>query len=117
MNQQGEELIYIKFNHLDGEAPSSASNPKGTLNYSEVKFLGLNASVEFEGRTSKKIIEYIHQANLIDGDGKLNEDNVVRFVEKHGNPVSARLNRGTTTNTVIIREEPRKSGVNINIGR
>ncbi|HEY0047021.1 MAG TPA: hypothetical protein VGB44_09960 [Flavobacterium sp.] len=118
LNLKGEEVIFIQSYQLEGEAPISPSNSKGILYYMEVKFLGLNASVEFEDYTQKKVLEMIYKGKLINDAGELDEDMVQRFVEKYGSPVSARLNRAkVNTNTVIIREETPRSGVNINIGR
>ncbi len=117
LNQQGDEIIFIKTYNLEGEAPMTPSNPKGNLYYYEVKFLGLNVSAEFEDHTQKKILELIYKGKVVNDKGQLDEEMVQRFVEKYGMPVSARLNRSNNnTNTIIIKEEPR-SGINVNIGR
>ncbi|RZJ31317.1 MAG: hypothetical protein EOO48_02450 [Flavobacterium sp.] len=118
LNLQGEEIIFIKTYNLEGEAPISPSNPKGNLYYHEVKFLGMNLSVEFEDRTQKKILELIYKGKLVDEKGQLDEEQVQRFVEKYGMPVSARLNR-KTSNTIIIKEDSDddRPKVNISIGR
>ncbi|RZJ34094.1 MAG: hypothetical protein EOO51_11150 [Flavobacterium sp.] len=117
LNPQGDELIFMKIIKIPGAEPITKYNKEGDLVYKEVKFLGLNAMVEFENTTDKKILEMIYNAKLIDESGQLDEDKVQRFVEKHGTAVSDRRGNSTTTNTIIIKEEPRRSGVNINLGR
>ena len=115
LNLSGEELIFIKYVDILQEDRISEFD----VNYSEVKFLGTNTFVEFEGKANKEILELIYKSKLIDESGQLNEENVQRFIEKYGRPISKRLNRPkNNTNTVIIKEEPsRGSGININIGR
>lgn len=117
LNLSGEEVIFMKLHNIPGGAPRTQSNPQGNFSYKEVKFLGLNATVEFEGTTDKKIFALIYNAKLIGEDGQLDEEKVSRFIEKYGTPVSSRNTSTNTTNTIIIKEEPRRSGVNINLGR
>jgi uncharacterized Zn ribbon protein len=117
LNMNGDEIIFIKQIKIPGAEPMTKSNPEGTLHFKEVKFLGLDALVEFEHTTDKKILALIYNAKLINEKGEVDEEKVQRFVEKHGTPVSDR--RGNTnTNTIIIQESPApRRGVNINIGR
>ena len=118
LNAAGDEIIFIKMISIEGEKPITSSNPRGTLTYLEVKFLGLNASTEFENVSRKTVIEYLYKGKLVAADGTLDEEMVQRFIEKYGSPVSARLNRGSnTTNTVIIHDEAPRSGVNIHLGK
>jgi hypothetical protein len=118
INAGGDEIIFVKMVGIEGEKPITPSNPHGTLTYYEVKFLGLNAVAEFEDISQKRVIENLYKGKVVAADGTLDEEMVQRFVEKYGNPVSARLNRNTnTTNTVIIHDEAPRSGVNIHLGR
>jgi hypothetical protein len=54
----------------------------------------------------------------VNEDGTLNEEKVSILIEKYGTEFSDRLNKTQNTQTIIIQQpEPRRSGVNINIGR
>lgn len=112
-----EEIIYMKFVKIPGVEPITNYNKTGDLTYVEIKFLGLNASIELK-ETFKKAISIIYNSKCINEDGSFDEDKVMRLVEKYGTSFSDRLNNSKTiNNTVIIKEEPRRSGVNINLGR
>jgi hypothetical protein len=114
-----EEVIYMKFVKVSGVEPITNYNKTGDLTYIEIKFLGLNRSIELD-MTFKKAIGIIYNSKCISDDGTFDDDKVQRLIEKYGTPFSDRLNKTTTnnnTNTVIIKEEPRRSGLNINIGR
>ncbi len=114
-----EEVIYMNFVRVPGAEPITNYNKTGDLVYVDIKFLGLNASIEIKD-TFKKIIGILYNSKCINEDGTLNEDKVLRLVEKFGTPFSDRLNQtqnNTNTNTIIIKDEPRRPGVNINIGR
>ncbi|HNP31903.1 MAG TPA: hypothetical protein PKN96_01275 [Flavobacterium sp.] len=114
-----EEVIYMKFVRVPGVEPITNYNKTGDLTYIEVKFLGVNRSIELENVTFKKIITIIYNSKCINDDGSFDEDKVQRLIEKYGTPCSDRLNKTTTNNnTIIIKEEPsRGSGININLGR
>ena len=115
-----EEVIYMKFVKVPGAEPITNYNKTGDLTYIEIKFLGINRSIELD-MSFKKAITIIYNSKCINADGTFDEDKVQRLIEKYGTPFSDRLNKTTTnTNTIIIKEEPREprgSGVNINIGR
>jgi hypothetical protein len=112
-----EEIIYMEFVKIPGVEPITNYNKTGDLTYIEVKFLGLNKSIELD-LTFKKAISIIYNSKCINEDGTFDEDKVQRIIEKYGTPFSDRLNRSNNTNTIIIKEEePRRSGININIGR
>lgn len=114
-----EEVIYMNLVIVPGVEPITNYNRNGELKYIEVKFLGLNRTIELD-MTFKKAIGILYNSKCINEDGTFDEDKVQRLIEKYGTPFSDRLNKTTTnnnTNTVIIKEEPRRSGVNINIGR
>ncbi|HEU0136397.1 MAG TPA: hypothetical protein VFQ50_03835 [Flavobacterium sp.] len=119
INMNGDEVIFMKLIKIPGAEPITNYNRDGSLTFKEVKFLGFNTMVEFEGTTDKKILALIYNAKLIDEKGELDDEKVQRFVEKHGTPVSDRRgNTSTNTNTIIIKESPEpRRGVNINIGR
>lgn len=113
-----EEVIYMKYFDVPGVEPITNYNKTGSLSYIEIKFLGLNKSIELEDITFKKAVSIVYNAKCINADGTFDEEKVQRLFEKYGTPCSARLNKTTNnTNTIIIKEEPRRSGVNINIGR
>ena len=112
-----EEIVYMKFVKISGVEPITNYNKTGDLSYIEVKFLGLNKSIELK-ESFKKAISMIYNSKCINDDGTFDEEKVQRIIEKYGTPFSDRLNRSNNTNTIIIKEEePRRSGININIGR
>lgn len=112
-----EEVIYMNLVIVPGVEPITNYNKTGDLKYIEVKFLGLNKIIELD-LTFKKAISIIYNSKCVNADGTFDEEKVERLVEKYGTPFSDRLNKTTNnTNTIIIKEEPRRSGVNINIGR
>ena len=113
-----EEIIYMNFIKIPGVEPITNYNKTGHLTYIDVKFLGLNRSIELDV-TFKKAISIIYNSKCVNEDGTFDDDKVQRLIEKYGTPFSDRLNKTTTNNnnTIIIKEEPKRSGVNINIGR
>ncbi len=117
MTSNKEEIIYMNLVIVPGVEPITNYNKTGDLKYIEVKFLGLNKIIELD-LTFKKAISIIYNSKCVNADGTFDEEKVERLVEKYGTPFSDRLNKTTNnTNTIIIKEEPRRSGVNINIGR
>jgi hypothetical protein len=117
MTSNKEEVIYMNLVIVPGVEPITNYNKTGDLKYIEVKFLGLNKTIELD-LTFKKAISIIYNSKCVNADGTFDEEKVERLVEKYGTPFSDRLNKTTNnTNTIIIKEEPRRSGVNINIGR
>lgn len=118
MTSSKEEIIYMNFVKVPGVEPITNYNKTGDLTYIEIKFLGVNRSIELDNVTFKKAIGIIYNTKCINDDGSFDEDKVQRLIEKYGTPFSDRLNKTTNnTNTIIIKEEPKRSGVNINIGR
>jgi hypothetical protein len=118
LNKNKDEVIFLKWVKVAGAEPRTASNPEGNLSYVEVKFLGLNKFFEVL-RTQKDVIAMLYNGKVINAEGELEEDKVARMVEKYGTEFSNRLNQqnNNNTQTIIIKEEPRKSGININLGR
>ena len=119
LNKNKEEIIFFKFINIDGAEPSTPSNPHGTLNYVEVKFLGFNKSFEIR-KTQKDIIQLLYNSKVLTESGELDQDKAAILVEKYGTEFSNRLNRSSntnTTNTIIIKEDTPRNGVNINLGR
>lgn len=115
MDSKGEEeLIYIKSVTIEGGSPVTSTNSRGDLMYTEVVLVGTNKKFEIEHKSHKSIVEILYKAKVVKDD-KLDAEKVDRLVEKYGTPVSDRLNR-EANKTIIIKEEPRKSGININIG-
>ena len=129
VEDSGKYLIDINtqtcFANLSVEEPDPTynfikmlDNPFDDTMYCEVKFLGMNAMVEFEHTTIKTIFEYLYKGKVVAEDGELDQDKVERFIEKYGTPVSTKLQRSNNnTNTIIIHDESPNSGVNINLGR
>ena len=105
-NLNGYDLIILKFIRVNGEL------------YTKVIFV--ESRQEFTSQnyifTKKTLIEKLIKSNTL-VECSLNEEKVNTFVLKYDEKVEERYNKSTTTNTVIIKEEPRRSGVNINLGR
>jgi len=105
-NLNGDDLIILKFIRVNGEL------------YTKVIFV--ESRQEFTSQnyifTKKNLVEKLIKSNTL-VECALNEEKVNTFVLKYDEKVEERYNKSTTTNTVIIKEEPRKSGVNINLGR
>lgn len=105
-NLNGDDLIILKFIRVNGEL------------YTKVIFV--ESRQEFTSQnyifTKKTLIEKLIKSNTL-VECSLNEEKVNTFVLKYDEKVEERYNKSTTTNTVIIKEEPRRSGVNINLGR
>ena len=119
LNNQKEELVFIKTISISGAEPRTPSNPQGTLSYYEIVFVGQKMKIEMQNR-QKTIVQAIYNSKAINEDGTLNPEKVDRLVEKYGTPFSDRLNRNNTNpNTIIINnnQTPQRSGININLGR
>lgn len=109
MNLQGEEIIYLTQSTIE------YSDEK----YWKVKFLGTNQTIELKvgfDTLNGALLKKFYAAQVVNADGTLNEDKVMRMVEKYGNSFSPKAAQNNTQ-TIIIKEESRPSGVNINIGR
>ena len=113
----GDEIIFIKVIRVSGVEARIPSNPDGDLVYWEVSFLGLNKKIELK-KSSKSIVELLYKSKVINEDQTLNEEKVNLLVEKYGTEFSDRLNKSNNGQTIIINnnQEPKKSGININIG-
>jgi len=117
LDKNKEELIFIKWIEEKGVEPITIYNKTGNLLYQEVKFLGINKFFEIQ-ETQKGILKLLYNSKVINADGELDKEKVEKLIEKYGKEYSERLSRNSNkTNTIIIKEEPRSSGVNINIGR
>lgn len=115
INLSGEEIVFLKF--VKQGSDNMIFSRDGKPNYFEISFLGLNKKIEIRN-FDKEIITIIYKAKVIKEDGTFDEEKVNRLVEKYGTPFSDESNKSSNnTNTIIIKEEPRRSGVNINIGR
>ena len=116
LNNNEEEIVFIKPITIPNAEPISQYNNDGSVSYFVVKFLGLNK--EYELRTNyKDVLKNLYLSKAINEDLSLNEDKINLLVEKYGNEISNKYGNNRTE-TVIIKEEPvRRSGVNINIGR
>ena len=114
INAFSNEIIFMKFVKQGNDNMIFGDNVKP--NYYEISFLGLNKKIEIRN-LPKQIISIIYNSKIIDDKGVLISDKVDRMVEKYGTAFSDQNKTTNSTNTIIIKEEPRKSGININIGR
>jgi len=107
-NLNGDDIMILKFMRPDGSQASL---------YTKVIFI--ESRQEFTSQnyifTKKSLVEKLIKSKAI-VDCVLNEEKVASFILKYDEKVEDRL-KANTTNTVIIKEEPVRSGVNINIGR
>ena len=107
-NLNGDDIMILKFMRPDGSQASL---------YTKVIFI--ESRQEFTSQnyifTKKSLIEKLIKSKAI-VDCVLIEEKVASFILKYDEKVEDRL-KANTTNTVIIKEEPVRSGVNINIGR
>ena len=113
----GDEILFIKIIRVSGVEPRTSSNTSGDLVYCEVSFLGLGKKIELQ-KTYKSIVELLYKSKVVNDDQTLNEDKVNLLIEKYGTEFSDRLNKSNNGQTIIINnnQEPKRSGVNINIG-
>lgn len=100
-NLNGDDIIILKYIRVNG------------LLYNKVIFVESKQEFTSESYifTKKLLIEKLLKTNTL-VDCTLNEEKVRTFVLKFDEKVEERLNSGNT-NTIIIKEEPRRSGVNI----
>jgi len=107
-NLNGDDIMILKYIRPDGSQSSL---------YTKVIFI--ESHQEFTSQnyifTKKNLIEKLIKSKAL-VECVLNEEKLESFILKYDEKVEERL-KGNTTNTVIIKEEPRRSGVNINIGR
>lgn len=98
VNSTEQEISILYLDYVD---PSRATkgNPEGKVRWIEVSFLTLNLKCEVDSRTRKGFVKMIYQSNIY-VDGKLNPDNVQKFVNKYGTKFSD--NRPQNGNTTII---------------
>lgn len=99
----GDELVFGK-----------VQNP-GQQSYYKVTFIGLEGKT-FEGRFTKKtLLKNLYNDKVI-VNGQLDPKKVDVFISKYEENISGYKTAVNNTQTIIIKEEPRRSGVNINIG-
>lgn len=98
VNSSEEEISILYLDYVD---PSKATkgNPEGKVRWIEVNFVTLNLKCEVDSRTRKGFAKMIYLSNLYT-DGKLNPDNVQKFVNKYGTKFSD--NRPENGGTTII---------------
>ena len=109
-NLNGDDIIILKY-----------LRPDNTQESLYIKVIFVESHQEFTSKsyifTKKILIEKLLKSNTL-VDCALNEEKLSTFILKYDEKVEDRLNKSTnTTNTVIIKEEPRRSGLNINLGR
>jgi len=107
-NMNGDDIMILKF-----------LRPDGTQSSLYVKVIFIESRQELTSKsyifTKKLLVEKLLKSNALQ-DCALNEEKVGNFVLKFDEKIEDRV-IVNPTNTVIIKEEPRGSGININIGR
>jgi hypothetical protein len=110
----------VSFQNLDGDDIISIQylRPDGTQESLYTKVIFLEYQQELTSKnyiyTKKALVERLLKSKALE-NCTLNEEKLQSFILKYDEKVEERLNRNAT-NTIIIKEEPRKSGININIG-
>ena len=112
-NLNGDEIIYIKY--VKRGPNNMVFSKEGKPNYYVISFLGLKKKIEIRNFV-ESIMTTIHDSKAVNEDGTLNEEKVNIIVEKIGTQFSDE-NNSNNNGIIIIKEEPQRSGVNINIGR
>lgn len=82
LNAEQEE-IYVAYRNYTDPVEVSKSNPEGKVRWMEVYFPGFDLRCEVENRSHKGLLKLFYQNNLY-VEGKLNRENVERFVKKFG---------------------------------
>lgn len=107
-NMNGDDIMILKYIRPDGTQSSL---------YAKVIFIDSNQELTTSYIFTKKLlVEKLLKSNAL-VNCELDEDKLKVFVMKFDEKVEDRLNKSNNTNTIIIKEEPRRSGVNINLGR
>jgi hypothetical protein len=76
-NLEGKEIIFI----------DSLTDPRRPGTYFRAVFIGLNTSIEIK-QTMKTFVETLYKNHAVDGEGKLNPEDVKILSEKYGNRIS-----------------------------
>lgn len=113
LNFNTEEIIFLKY--IVQGPNNQVFSKEGEPNYFQIVFLGQNKKIEIRD-FEEDVLAILYSSKVVNEDGTLNPDKVDRLVEKYGTPFSDKA-KSKVTNTIIIKEEPSRSGVNINIGR
>ena len=90
-----EEQISILYLSYKDPSQSSSGNPDGNVRWIEVNFLPFNMKCEIDTRTRKQFTKLIYLSNIYE-DGKINKENVVKFVNKYGTKYSDNRSKGNT---------------------
>lgn len=96
-----EEEISILYLSYKDPKQSSTGNPDGNVRWIEVNFLPFNLKCEVYNRNRKQFTKLVYLSNIY-VDGKINEENVQKFVNKYGTKFSD--NRPTGNTTIIIKD-------------
>lgn len=108
-NLNGDDLMILKYIRVNDKL------------YTKVVFIESNLEFTSESYifTKKLLVEKLLKSNAL-VDCNLVEEKLRTFVLKYDEKVEERLRNNTNNNnnnTVIIKEEPSRSGININLGR
>lgn len=97
-----EEQISILYLSYNDPSQSNRGNPDGSVRWIEVNFLPYNLKCEIDTRNRKHFTKLIYLSNIY-VDGKLNEENVRKFVNKYGTKYSDNRPNGNTN--IIINNK------------
>jgi hypothetical protein len=91
-----DEIFVSYLSYTDPKLVSS-SNPKGSVSYVELNFIGLDLKCEIEHRTPKGLVKFLIENEIYVG-GILNEEKVSILIAKYG----MRYSDNRPGSTVII---------------
>jgi hypothetical protein len=131
-NLKGEEILYIRASSYNDPSKVEplrygTGYTSGDVWYYEVISADLE-KIFFETHISgspfndfrlKYVVNNLYNGEAINADGTLNLDKLNMLSKKVGFEYTKRreaISGKNSNNTIIIKEEPRKSGININIG-
>ena len=104
-NNEGNDIVYLKFIRVNGALYTKVIFPESRQELTSESYIF----------TKKNLMDKMLKSKVIQ-NCELNEEAVANFVMKYDEGVEKR-NNSTHTNTVIIKEDSPRSGVNINIGK
>lgn len=94
VDAEEEQISILYLSYMD-PSQSSSGNPDGNVRWIEVNFLPFNMKCEIDTRTRKQFTKLIYLSNIYE-DGKINKENVVKFVNKYGTKYSDNRPKGNT---------------------
>ncbi|MCO5259515.1 MAG: hypothetical protein M9916_05165 [Crocinitomicaceae bacterium] len=96
-NLNGERLIVFNYQTFNDNTKISQSNPSGAVRYIDVTFLNEDMDkCEIQSTIKKGLVKQIIENQLIDNEGKLNDQMVKQFARINGNKITGNKNHSTT---------------------